>query len=1371
MTTEPKDVNFYDLEAAASQLATCPNDSDAPSRVASFRASESGVRVVLALLRFSRLLLILSLFLPLSGKCDTTKVGSVKDSFILSVWQSDRSDLPDYAFTTAAQTPDGYLWFGSFQNVSRFDGKQFTIFDASTTHDLPGDLVRALITDPSGALWAGTDKGVARWKDGQWKSYTSAQGLPPDGLVWSIATDSRSNVWACTGTQIYQLKDDRFVLIHGPDRGADNSRVNCKVGSDDTLWIYSYHYVGALRNGSWQPIVSGKDNYVSGVCAGANGGLWVTDYSHARLWKDGKWSRELLIPEAFRDNSFGPFEDSQGNLWLGGYDNGVVVFLTDGRVLGCTTADGLENNSTLTIFEDWQGQIWIGSNGGGLARLRIRNVTTFDVSEGLTQSIVDTMAEVFPGHYLVGTHGGGALPFDGRKFGPAIIGPAAPDTSTVGQLSQRSWVHSLVNDSTGASWAGTYGDGLFRYSNSVVEHFPLKAPDYDIIYAMLVDSKDRLWLGTEAGLVCRDKGQLTYYGTNSGLPSPVNGKFRSLAEDGQGNIWVGGPYTEPLRLEGDRFAPVAAPVSNGWPVYAFFTSRDGSLWISTSQRRLLRLLTGHWTVYAEKDGYPNALATAILEDDSGNIWLGAGNGIIRLSRATLDAIAAGQNTQLECVLFDKGDGMKSALCHRGFQPAGFKSSDGRLWFATMHGLDMVDPRHVVVKSRPALTWIEKAECDTGTILPLQRGSPPHFTVPPGSKRLTIYYAGIDLTASEDLQYQYRRDGLDKEWVNAGTEHVARLFDLRPGHYSFTVRASNKQGTWSQAQATVAFDVQPFVWQTAWFRTVALLLLMAGVAATVWGVVSARHRRDAQERALKEERAQSAALLKAKEATEHALRRFEAVLENASFVAIQGCDLHGTIVHWNAASEVLFGYSRKEALGARLQDLVLAKKHVAEFEKLLEKVRQTSQACPPSEWSVRARSGAERLVYLSAFAIRGERNAIEIFCMEVDITERKELEIELRQAQKMEAIGQLAGGVAHDFNNILTVIQGNVGLMLEDYADAPAEMIASLEEVAGAANRAANLIRQLLAFGRRQLLNTAPLELNQSVDSLSKMLRRVLGEHIALQVQFSPDRPWIMADPSMVEQIILNLAVNARDAMPNGGTLAVSTALIRVDQEYIRHHPEAREGEFARLSVADTGCGMAESTLNRIFEPFFTTKEMGKGTGLGLATVYGITKQHQGWVEVQSKPGQGAAFSVFFPTCPPGKTEAKAAPAIVRGGSETILVVEDEPEVRGLVRDCLRHYGYQVLEAGHGPEALTIWKQHREGIDLVLTDMVMPGGMSGGDLAKKLKQDRGGLRVLFSSGYSDQMAIEGVRLEKGDGYLAKPYDPVKLAIAVRGCLDG
>ena len=389
----------------------------------------------------------------------------------------------------------------------------------------------------------------------------------------------------------------------------------------------------------------------------------------------------------------------------------------------------------------------------------------------------------------------------------------------------------------------------------------------------------------------------------------------------------------------------------------------------------------------------------------------------------------------------------------------------------------------------------------------------------------------------------------------------------------------------------------------------------------------------------------------------------------------------------------------------------------------------------------------------------------------DVTAQKRLEEQLRQSQKMEAIGQLAGGVAHDFNNILTVIHGHASLLLAG-GNLTGVSARSAQQISQAADRAAGLTRQLLAFSRRQVMQPRQLDMNELVANMTKMLARILGEDIALQLNYSPQPAQVQADAGMMEQVLMNLAINSRDAMPKGGLLAIKISTIEVDARWLAEHSERRTGRFVCLSVLDTGCGIPPENLRRIFEPFFTTKEVGKGTGLGLATVYGIVKQHQGWIEVESETGKGTAFKVFLPRSVEPAEPANEPPAdnAVRGGTETILVVEDEVAVRELVCNLLARHGYQILQAESGPKALQVWRDSKDRIDLLLTDLVMPDQMNGRELAEKLWAERPRLKVIFTSGYSAEAVGKDFVLRRGLNYLQKPYHPHKLALAVRDCLD-
>jgi signal transduction histidine kinase/CheY-like chemotaxis protein len=397
----------------------------------------------------------------------------------------------------------------------------------------------------------------------------------------------------------------------------------------------------------------------------------------------------------------------------------------------------------------------------------------------------------------------------------------------------------------------------------------------------------------------------------------------------------------------------------------------------------------------------------------------------------------------------------------------------------------------------------------------------------------------------------------------------------------------------------------------------------------------------------------------------------------------------------------------------------------------------------------------------------------VHCYGEDITEMENLEAQFRQAQKMESIGQLAAGVAHDFNNILTVIQGYADHLQSRFDGDPA-LTNPLKQITNASRRAAALTRQLLMFSRKQVLQPRTLDLNAVLRNLSNMLTRLLGEDIAVETRYAETLPPIEADTGMLEQVIMNLAVNSRDAMPKGGQLLITTSTAECDQNYVHQHPDAQRGRAVCLTVTDTGCGMDRKTMTRIFEPFFSTKEVGKGTGLGLATVYGIVKQHQGWIEVKSELGVGTTFEIFIPAAKTAPVEAAAethvpATQVNRGKNEVILLVEDEPILRELVREILSGLGYRIVEAGNGVEALKTWDDQGGKIDLLLTDMVMPEGFSGRDLAMQLRTRKPGLKVIYTSGYSAEIMGRDTELRDAP-FLAKPYAAPQLAKIVRDCLD-
>ena len=505
----------------------------------------------------------------------------------------------------------------------------------------------------------------------------------------------------------------------------------------------------------------------------------------------------------------------------------------------------------------------------------------------------------------------------------------------------------------------------------------------------------------------------------------------------------------------------------------------------------------------------------------------------------------------------------------------------------------------------------------------------------------------------------------------------------------------------------------------------------------------------------------------------ALRRSEAgfrsVVEDAPY-GIYRATLSGELVLVNSALEKMLGYSSQEdLLGTNLAESIY--RYPLEHQKLNETLlQQDSFKDIELEW--KRKDGAPIIVRCSGCLIKDETGAaayVEVFAE--DITERRTLERQLRMAQKMEAVGRLTGGIAHDFNNLLGVIIG-YSQVLKRGLGTEHTSFEHADEIEKAGKRAVSLTRQLLAFSRQQVLEPVVLNLNTLVSDMEKMLPRLIGEDVALKLELDASLLQVKADPSQIEQVILNLTVNARDAMPDGGRLLIHTANVNLDTVYTHNHPGSRAGSYVMLRVTDTGTGIDPEIQSQIFEPFFTTKERDKGTGLGLATVYGIVKQSGGYIAVDSEKGKGASFSVYLPPLEQAATHSVAplaATPVNTRGTETILLVEDAEPLRKLAEMFLKESGYRILSAGDGQQALQMARQHLGPINLLLTDVVMPG-MNGRVLGERLAPSQPGMKVLYMSGYTDSFIAGHGVLEAGTHLLHKPFTQETLTRKVREILD-
>ena len=504
-------------------------------------------------------------------------------------------------------------------------------------------------------------------------------------------------------------------------------------------------------------------------------------------------------------------------------------------------------------------------------------------------------------------------------------------------------------------------------------------------------------------------------------------------------------------------------------------------------------------------------------------------------------------------------------------------------------------------------------------------------------------------------------------------------------------------------------------------------------------------------------------------TEERLRLQAAALE-ATANSIVITDGQGTILWTNPAFTQLTGYAAAEAFGQNLRILDSGTHDREFFAKLWNEI--TCGGTWQGEIVNRRKDGSFYTEEMTITPVRaGGAEITHFVAIKQDVSKRKQLEDQFRHAQKMDAVGRLAGGVAHDFNNALAVITSFAELIQMKLAPADA-LHRHVQQILKASERGASLTRQLLAFSRKQTIEPAVLDLNSIIADLDKMLYRLIGENIEISIKQSADLKAIKADHGQIEQIIVNLAVNARDAMPNGGKLLIETTNVELDDIYVRQHPYAKKGHYVMLAVSDTGSGMTKEIQAKIFEPFFTTKTIGKGTGLGLATVYGIVKQSEGYISVYSEVGEGTTFRIYFPQIEAIADLPRANPAPSRpllGGKETILLVEDEDSLREVTRDFLQGSGYKVLEAQNGQSAVDIAKRHRGPIDLLLTDVIMPG-MSGRQLADQLIPARPEMKLVFMSGYTQDLISHHGVLDPGTVLLEKPFGVESLLRKIREVLD-
>jgi PAS domain S-box-containing protein len=1265
------------------------------------------------------------------------------DEFLFEYWETD-DGLPENSATAMVQTPDGYLWFGSFNGLVRFDGVRFTVFDPSNTPELPSPGIVNLYLDRTDALWCSTYKGMARLSNGHWTRFGREQGWTSDfARTFAESNDGTLYVTGFDG-RILKFAEGRFGELPAPP-GDPRSGYLGHVDGEGYFWVAQPLFVGFWDGTAWRRVTPQPDPQQQDLGAGSarDKGFWVIQKDVLRKFTRAGLVKELKLQEPV-NGFWSLMEGGSGDLWICSYSDGIYRVGPNGSVAHYTTANGLPYDAARFVFEDREHNYWMGTSGGGLMRIKPRTFQTFSAESGLTERVVKSVAVDSTGSVFVGTFGKGVARFDGRQM-TAVALPVESGHSL--------FVQSLLKDRAGSLWVGTLKEGLYRITPTETRRIPSGEIGGKIVRAMLEDSRGRLWIaGGEQVTVHEGDAFMPVARTRDGS---ALGGVRAFAEEPSTGAILTATEQGLFRFEKNGFAEVED--SGGHSISQVLCMKalaDGSVWLGTASSGLVRFRQGCLSPVSEAQGLPIRTVTTILDDQLGHWWLGSSRGVVRVDPRQLEAAADGRTTTLEAYLFTVSDGLASIECARGYQPTAARGPDGRLWFATLKGVAVVDPRRVRINTKPPPVLIESASFVDAQRRPqrlaLDRSAP--VRLPPGSSQLNVQFTALSYTAPEKLKFSYR---LERERRLMATEQMTRrtvsVNMLPPGNYTLQIAASNNDGVWNREGAMLSFMVLPFFWQTLWFRLGTLVALAGGFGGLLWRGAERRvriHREKfEQQKALAEEKARLASVL-------------EGTSDLVGFATPQG-----QILYINPAGRSLVGL-RPDQEVTRLE--------IREFHPPAANDLLLHTALPTAiregTWSgqtvLRHHDGREIPVSQVLLAHKdAQGNVLFLSTIIRDITESRKLEERLRQSHKMEAIGTLASGIAHDFNNMLCAIIGNIELARLDVGPThPA--VESLKEVLRASMRARDLVQQILDFSRPQAQERHVISLFPVVDEAVKLLRATLPAGVELVATTAPDAPNVLADASQVHQVLLNLCTNAWQALEN----RVGRIEIRLDEWKVDSKSagaDLRAGRYARLTVSDTGRGMDAATLEHIFEPFFTTKARGGGTGLGLAVVHGIVKGHHGTITVTSREGQGATFHLYFPakdTRPEAALPERELPMLPHCYGQHILYLDDERPLVFLASRVLERLGYRVSGFTQASEALAAFKNDPGQYDLVVTDFNMPG-MSGLDLIRHLLEVRPGLPVLLTSGYISEELKANARTAGVSRLIYKPNTVHELGEAV------
>ena len=751
--------------------------------------------------------------------------------YIHDVWQTEQG-LPQNFVVSITQTGDGYLWLATQEGLTRFDGIKFVVFDKRNTPQFADNNIQALYEDRDGNLWVGTGKGLVRYKDGRFTSYGTRDGLS-NAIVDSIYGDHQDNIWIGTPSGLNRFKDGTFTTYTTRDGLPTDVVLSIYEDREQTLWVGTRDGLSRLRDGRFITYTTRdglSNNLIRAIFEDGDGNLWIGTGGGLDRFKDGKFTTFSTKDGLSNNSVLSLYVDGEDTLWIGTYGGGLNRF-KDGRFATYSTKEGLSNSSVGAIYEDREGNLWIGTYGGGLNRLKDGKFITFTSVDGLSDEIVSAIYQDRAGDVWLGTRGGlnrlayhraaNAQGGCGQTYGMLCKADFRAYTTRHGLANNI--VVSIHQDRQGSLWIGTAG-GLSRFKDERFTNYTTKdGLADDNVVSIYEDHLGDLWIGTGGGLSRLRQGRFTNFTTKDGLPDDV---VLLTYEDQQGNLWIGTDGGGLARFRDGKFEIYST--NNGLPndvVLSIYEDREGCLWIGTNGG-LGRYKDGQFTTYTTTEGLFDDVIFQILEDGKENLWMSCNKGIFRVSKKELTDFSRGVVRSITSISYGTSDGLKSRECNGGFQPAGCKTTDGKLWFPTIKGVAVIDPDSIKTNEQPPPVIVEQLIVDNESISLTQ-----DLEIPPGKDKFEFRYAGLSFSAPEKVKFKYKLEGFDKDWVDAGTRREVSYTNIPPGRYTFQVIACNNDGVWNQTAASLHFLLQPHFYQTYWFYA----LCAALVAMMGWGL--------------------------------------------------------------------------------------------------------------------------------------------------------------------------------------------------------------------------------------------------------------------------------------------------------------------------------------------------------------------------------------------------------------------------------------------------------------------------------------------------------------------------------------------------------